>query len=363
MLCLLGTWSLSVSQNLVPNGGFEQVKDTMLPYSQLDNLLYWENPSVASKNSSFRSSPFGTPDHFYDTGDEGLRKARTSFRPFQGKGAIGLITFSQRVANYREYVTVKLHEPLQVGKTYTCTFYVSSGHLTAFGNIATNGLGIYFSTSPFVQQIYEPVLVKPQFFLEEIFFAYGWKKFTFQFSPTSPYEYLTLGNFFPDNQLKIQYLFFEVDPQSYVFLDEVSLELFSAKEELTNKKDTVPTVQESISMVSLKGRKVNEQHRFKISEPTLQLWIWDDEKVDGDIVSLYLGEKCVLAEQKITARKKKVSISLTPEKEQFLVLYAHNLGKIPPNTARLLLKIGRRKYKIDLSSTLKESGAVRLIRE
>ncbi|MDW8287371.1 MAG: hypothetical protein RMJ89_04820, partial [Flammeovirgaceae bacterium] len=303
------------------------------------------------------------PDHFYDTGDEGLRKARTSFHPFRGKGAIGIITFSQRVPNYREYVTVKLNEPLQVGKTYLFSFHASSGYLTAFGNVATNGLGVYFSTVPFVQNSYEPVLVKPQFFLEEVFFTYGWKEFSFQFTPTLPYEYLTLGNFFADHQLKIQYFFFEVDPQAYIFLDEINLEQLPTKEDSLKKEIVSSASQEKALPLSLKGRNINEQHRFKVYETKIQLWIWDDEKIDGDVVSLYLGEECVLPEQKITARKKKISIELGAEKEQFLVLYAHNLGKIPPNTAKLLLKIGRKKYEIDLSSTLKESGAVRLVRE
>ncbi|MCS6833632.1 MAG: hypothetical protein NZ521_08655, partial [Flammeovirgaceae bacterium] len=192
---------------------------------------------------------------------------------------------------------------------------------------------------------------------------YGWKEFSFQFTPTLPYEYLTLGNFFADHQLKIQYFFFEVDPQAYIFLDEINLEQLPTKEDSLKKEIVSSASQEKALPLSLKGRNINEQHRFKVYETKIQLWIWDDEKIDGDVVSLYLGEECVLPEQKITARKKKISIELGAEKEQFLVLYAHNLGKIPPNTAKLLLKIGRKKYEIDLSSTLKESGAVRLVRE
>ncbi|GAB4331215.1 MAG: hypothetical protein OHK0038_05910 [Flammeovirgaceae bacterium] len=361
----------NLNPNLVPNGGFEQCKDTTIAYSQLENLLEWYNTSSLN-NSTSTSILFGTPDHFYDIDDEGLRQARTSFRPHSGKASVGVITYSQRVRQYREYLSVKLTSPLEVGKTYVFKISLSSGALTAFGNIGTNGFGAVLSEKSLFQTKHEPLNNKPFWMLENIFFQYGWKTFVFEFIPNLPYQYLTLGNFLKDEHLKKQFYFYDIDPQAYIFIDEVSItkkeEVKIEKEEIKIDNKIIPenqiVKQENTSMQSifLEGRKVNEQHKIGVDDTIVELWIWDDEEKDGDIISLNFNEKWILENHSLKKSKKKIQIRVEDGQTNSLILFAHNMGQIPPNTAVLLVKSGRKKQKIRLSSTLRECGAIKFVR-
>jgi hypothetical protein len=362
--CFAQNLTPHIASNLVPNGGFEFCKDTTIAYSQLENLLDWFNvhstPQTTSKNQLF-----GTPDHFYDIDDEGLREARTSFRPHTGKGATGVITYLKRVYQYREYLSVKLISPLEVGKRYVFRISLSSGALTAFGNIGTNGFGAVLSEINLSQQKHEPLNVKPFWMLENVFFQYGWRTFTFEFTPNSSYQFLTLGNFLRDETLKQQLYFYDIDPQAYIFIDEVSItKIEEAKKEVPKdeviQKTVVQTEQKkTVETTILEDRKVIEQHQIVLNDKYIEIEIWDEEEIDEDVISLNYNQNWVLENYTLKKSKKKIFLEFEEGKENNLILFAHNMGKIPPNTAVLLVKSGRKKQKIKLSSTLRECGAIK----
>jgi len=44
-----------------------------------------------------------------------------------------------------------------------------------------------------------------------------------------------------------------------------------------------------------------------------------------------------------------------------LVMYAENLGTIPPNTALMVVTDGTKRYEVRITSDLKKSGAIHFI--
>jgi hypothetical protein len=104
-------------------------------------------------------------------------------------------------------------------------------------------------------------------------------------------------------------------------------------------------------------RKVDVKYDINVDSTQLQLKIWDDNLVDGDIISLSLNGSWVLKEHTTTKAKKKLWIRLT-EKENVLVLYAENLGSKPPNTAAIIIYDGKREQKIVLNSDMGKSEAI-----
>jgi hypothetical protein len=45
-----------------------------------------------------------------------------------------------------------------------------------------------------------------------------------------------------------------------------------------------------------------------------------------------------------------------------LVMYADNLGTIPPNTALMIVTDGNKRYEVRVTSDLKKSGTIRFVR-
>lgn len=111
----------------------------------------------------------------------------------------------------------------------------------------------------------------------------------------------------------------------------------------------------------LKGRAITTKTTIKVYNSKVILQVWDDKRVDGDIISLYLNDDCVLTKHSLTRQRENVSVVLEPYVAKSLVLYAHNLGQNPPNTAALLVVDGEKKHKIELSGDLKKSEAVNLV--
>jgi hypothetical protein len=88
--------------------------------------------------------------------------------------------------------------------------------------------------------------------------------------------------------------------------------------------------------------------------------IWDHGGYDADTISLGLNGSYLLRRYELRERKYKFDLPVV-EGENLLVMYAHNLGKYPPNTATLLIVDGDKTHKIQLNSNLNTSQGIKII--
>jgi hypothetical protein len=89
--------------------------------------------------------------------------------------------------------------------------------------------------------------------------------------------------------------------------------------------------------------------------------VYDNNKIDGDSISLYYGDSCIVSNLKLTGKKKNFVLTIDKENPKQLILYAVNLGAMPPNTAACIIGDGKNEINVVLSSDLKSCGAVMLI--
>jgi hypothetical protein len=107
-------------------------------------------------------------------------------------------------------------------------------------------------------------------------------------------------------------------------------------------------------------REVDVQESFTVNNKRVKITVWDRNEVDGDIVTLFMNDELVKKNLRLKKRKKRFTVKLKPG-SNILVMYAENLGDIPPNTAALQIKDGKKKRNVNLVSDNGKSGAVELI--
>lgn len=113
--------------------------------------------------------------------------------------------------------------------------------------------------------------------------------------------------------------------------------------------------------VALTNRTVTEKATIKVNNLELTLEIWDDKQPDGDVITLYFNNKCILDKYETVRKKRIITLTLDPKNNNTLVLYAHNLGTKPPNTAVVNLLDGKNARRFNLSSDLKKSEAINIV--
>lgn len=97
---------------------------------------------------------------------------------------------------------------------------------------------------------------------------------------------------------------------------------------------------------------------------SLVISLYDNGEIDGDTVSLVLNGNIILSKQGLTdkAIRKTIAASQIGDSSK-LVLYAENLGRIPPNSGLLILQDGNERYQIRFSGDLQKNSAVILRRK
>lgn len=108
-------------------------------------------------------------------------------------------------------------------------------------------------------------------------------------------------------------------------------------------------------------KPIRHEHRLQFRSHQLTFQIWDAQVIDGDIVSIYVGEECIVKEYSITAVKKSVEFDASKYKRAYVYLHAHNLGTLPPNTVTMTVSDGQDTHEVELRSDMTGSSALELI--
>ncbi len=132
------------------------------------------------------------------------------------------------------------------------------------------------------------------------------------------------------------------------------------------QSNNLPKSLEGVDMVlnsrnlpdSLGNRKVKMGKNATVKNTSIDIIVWDKEFEDGDIISLYYNGEWLLKEYTLTSDKRKLHIDVLPSEDNFMILYAHNEGERPPNTAAVAILDGERERQLVLSSDLYRSDMI-----
>lgn len=125
------------------------------------------------------------------------------------------------------------------------------------------------------------------------------------------------------------------------------------------------TVQQTDSLaelqqrISLKQRDKEVVETLKVDTSRIRIDLYDNAEIDDDTVSVFLNGALLLYKKRLTDRPLTLNINAMPNSDYELMMYAENLGRIPPNTSLMIVTAGKKKYEIRISSSETKSAVVK----
>jgi len=100
--------------------------------------------------------------------------------------------------NSRDYIATTLSSALTVGTTYTISFWLTSGNSNYYYGSSSSHFGVQLTMAPMTQVQHENIGGIPQADITANPWHTSWVFYSFTYVATSPYQYVTVGNFYND---------------------------------------------------------------------------------------------------------------------------------------------------------------------
>lgn len=228
-LALLFISTISLSQNLVPNGDFEQ------------KITCPEEKGILSSTSDWFSPNEANPDYFhtcYSSTNPVVVRKKGSGVPISymgispthgGDGMAGL--YLHKVENglvpWKEYIQVKLNKKIKKKRDYCFKAYVK---LASKSNYATSNFMVHFSKRKIKEEHAFTIRKDAQLSLDSgnyLDLKDQWMEICLPYYPEKSAKYISIGNFnpvdFTDKKVVAPRSFKERENFAYYYIDDISL--------------------------------------------------------------------------------------------------------------------------------------------
>lgn len=244
--------------NLVPNPSFEEVDGKIKSAGQIMLAIPWKsvtmNPvdlySEDAKDKSFR-----VPENKY-----GKEKPKT------GKNYAGVSFYGHRGRAPRTYLGVELKSEMIAEKEYCLKFHISMSDMSKY---AVNNFGLYIAKEELTETTDGNLSFEPQIMsvTNEVYDQqYLWKDICGTYKAEGGEKFITIGNFFPDDDTKQETVRLSREfsgrqsYDAYYYIDDVSV---IATEKLKEGECSCDQIAGGQMKVEYKSFKANENDQTK----------------------------------------------------------------------------------------------------
>jgi|GEM_PF-3845363 len=84
------------------------------------------------------------------------------------------------------------------------------------------------------------------------------------------------------------------------------------------------------------GRLVEIQQTFEVSSDSLSLYLIDNNQVDNDTITVFYDKELLVKQHHLSHDSLEIKIGVDGSGDHLLIIYANNIGEVPPNTAALI---------------------------
>ena len=108
-------------------------------------------------------------------------------------------------------------------------------------------------------------------------------------------------------------------------------------------------------------RKEVVTKELEVQSDSIRITLYDNGTIDGDSISVFYNKSPVATHQGLSERGINLYIELDSTKDfNEITMFAENLGKIPPNTALMVITDGINRYEVFMSSSYTQNSSVRI---
>lgn len=122
------------------------------------------------------------------------------------------------------------------------------------------------------------------------------------------------------------------------------------------QSDTLLKLQQNLK---LQNREKEVVQTIDIDTSVIRIDLYDNAEIDDDTVTILVNNTLLLHKKRLTDRPLTVTFNAFPGTEYELMMYAENLGRIPPNTALMVITAGKKRYEVRLSSSEQKTAVVK----
>jgi hypothetical protein len=175
--------------------------NSFIGLDQICKATPWFQPYNPNESPSSSGCGGSSTDFYHQCADE-LPFFMNDFCfqfPNTGSGFSGIVPLWMNNDNYREYLEVKLINELKINKNYCVSWYSNMGEISRFG---CNNIGALFTQDSVFQinpweRIIRNTIVENNEILTD---TLNWNLFYKEFKASGGEQFMTVGNFRPDNE-------------------------------------------------------------------------------------------------------------------------------------------------------------------
>ena len=129
------------------------------------------------------------------------------------------------------------------------------------------------------------------------------------------------------------------------------------------KADEINIVKPTASDNSdIEARMKDVVKTIEVVNDSVQVSFYDNGVVDGDSVTVIFNNQIIVSHLLLNAKGKTFTLSIDKINDtNELIMYAENLGSIPPNTALMVIYDGKTRHEVNISSSTFSNGTVNFV--
>ncbi|MBS1741645.1 MAG: hypothetical protein JST81_01310 [Bacteroidetes bacterium] len=113
------------------------------------------------------------------------------------------------------------------------------------------------------------------------------------------------------------------------------------------------------SVKKMNERKKTEFSRIVVHDTKVTLKLYDNGVVDNDTVSVFYNGKLIAGKKRLSEKPIELHLDLDENTSiHEIVMFAENLGSIPPNTALIVVNVDGKRYELHSSASLTENAVL-----
>lgn len=142
-------------------------------------------------------------------------------------------------------------------------------------------------------------------------------------------------------------------PPGKIHLEKESVPVFPVD---VFQNDTMARLQQNLK---LKDREKEVVQTILIDTTDIKIELYDNAEIDGDTVTIFLNNTLLVYRKMLTDKPLTINVTAFPNTDYEFMMYADNLGRIPPNTSLMVITAGKKRYEMRISSSEQKSAVVR----